>query len=399
MKVGRHVDFSSFDVVVVGAGFFGATIAERAANELGLKVCILERRDHVGGNSYSRIDKDTGIEYHPYGSHLFHTSSEAVWTYLQRFTSFTDYRHRVFTVHEDRVYSMPINLATICSFFGRFYSPSEAKKLIEQQAKSCSIDAPDNLEEKAVSLIGRPLYEAFIRGYTIKQWQTDPKLLPSDIITRLPVRFSFNDRYFSDKYEGLPRDGYYNIFNAMLRHENIFTILNADYFEIDKSIDSNYLLIFTGPIDRFFQYRAGRLGWRTLDFERDVLPLDDFQGTSVMNYADEHVPYTRIHEFKHLHPERRYVANHTLIYREYSRFANDADEPFYPINTAADKALYGTYRTMAKKLPNVLFGGRLGTYRYLDMHQAVGAAMKVFDRDIVPWFRQRRPFHAFAADP
>jgi UDP-galactopyranose mutase len=185
----------------------------------------------------------------------------------------------------------------------------------------------------------------------------------------------------------------------MLYHENIITFLNTDFFDVEKSIHPDCVIIFTGPIDRFFQYRAGRLGWRTLDFERDVVSLDDFQGTSVMNYADEQVPYTRIHEFKHLHPERRYVANRTLIYREYSRFANDADEPFYPINTSADKDLYDIYRTMAKRLPNVLFGGRLGTYRYLDMHQAVGAALKVFERDIVPWFRERRPFHAFAADP
>lgn len=394
------MDVSPFDVVIVGAGFFGATIAERAARELGLKVCVLERRHHVGGNSYSRVDHETGIEYHPYGSHLFHTNNEDVWAYLQRFAQFTDYRHRVFTVHAGRVYSMPINLSTISSFFGRYFSPCEARTLIETQVASEQTKIPTNLEDKAIRLIGRPLYEAFIRGYTLKQWQTDPRKLPADIITRLPVRFSFNDRYFSDKYEGLPANGYHDIFKKMLDNRKISVVTDADYFAVKQNICAEQLLIFTGPIDRFFDYSAGRLGWRTLDFERDILPVDDYQGTSVMNYADEDVPYTRIHEFKHLHPERTYTPDRTLIFREYSRFANnDSDEPFYPINTAADKAVYDHYRAMTEQIPNVLFGGRLGTYRYLDMHQAIGAALKAFERAVVPWFRERRPLTALAGRP
>ncbi|MFZ1414164.1 MAG: UDP-galactopyranose mutase [Defluviicoccus sp.] len=394
------MDLSPFDVVVVGAGFFGATIAERAARELGLKVCILERRHHVGGNSHSRVDSETGIEYHPYGSHLFHTSNEGVWAYLQRFAQFTDYRHRVFTVHAGRVYSMPINLGTISSFFGRYFSPNEARKLIETQVASEQTKIPTNLEDKAIRLIGRPLYEAFIRGYTFKQWQTDPRKLPADIITRLPVRFSFNDRYFADKYEGLPANGYHDIFKEMLNNKRITVFTDTDYFAVRQNIGSEQLLVYTGPIDRFYDYRAGRLGWRTLDFERDVLPVDDYQGTSVMNYADEDVPYTRIHEFKHLHPERTYTPDRTLIFREYSRSANnDSDEPFYPINTAADKAVYDHYRAMTERTANVLFGGRLGTYRYLDMHQAIGAALKAFERAVVPWFRERRPLKAIAVRP
>lgn len=394
------MDVSPFDIVVVGAGFFGATIAERAARELGLKVCILERRHHVGGNSYSRVDSETGIEYHPYGSHLFHTSNEDVWAYLQRFAQFTDYRHRVFTVHAGRVYSMPINLGTISSFFGRYFSPYEARTLIETQVAAEQTKIPTNLEDKAIRLIGRPLYEAFIRGYTLKQWQTDPKKLPADIITRLPVRFSFNDRYFADKYEGLPANGYHDIFARMLDNKRISVFTDTDYFDIKSNVTHRQLLVYTGPIDRFFDYRAGRLGWRTLDFEREVLAIDDYQGTSVMNYADEDVPYTRIHEFKHLHPERTYTPDRTLIFREYSRFAaNDSDEPFYPINTAADKAIYDQYRAMTEHTPNVLFGGRLGTYRYLDMHQAIGAALKAFERAVVPWFRERRPLKAMAGRP
>ena len=396
----RAMDLSPFDVVVVGAGFFGVTIAERAARELALKVCVLERRPHTGGNSYSKVDAETGIEYHPYGSHLFHTSNEDVWAYLQRFTQFTDYRHRVFTVHAGRVYSMPINLATISSFFGRYFSPHEARKLIEAQVAAEQIQIPNNLEDKAIRLIGRPLYEAFIRGYTSKQWQTDPRKLSADIITRLPVRFSFNDRYFSDKYEGLPANGYHEIFIKMLCNKLISLNTETYYFDLKDHIRANQLLVYTGPIDRFFEYRAGRLGWRTLDFEREVFPVDDYQGTSVMNYADEDVPYTRIHEFKHLHPERTYTPDRTLIFREYSRFADkDGDEPFYPINTAADKAMYDGYRAMTERTPNVLFGGRLGTYRYLDMHQAIGAALKAFERTVVPWFRERRPLKALAGRP
>lgn len=392
------MDLSPFDVVVVGAGFFGATMAERAANELGLKVCVLERRPHIGGNSYSRVDAETGIEYHPYGSHLFHTSNEDVWAYLQRFTQFTDYRHRVFTIHAGQVYSMPINLGTISSFFGRYYSPYEAQKLIEGHVASEQTQLPNNLEDKAIRLIGRPLYEAFIRGYTFKQWQTDPRKLPADIITRLPVRFSFNDRYFADKYEGLPVNGYHEIFNKMLHGRNISVVNDVDYFDMKSDIGDDQLLVYTGPVDRFFEFSAGRLGWRTLDFEREVLPVDDYQGTSVMNYADEDVPYTRIHEFKHLHPERTYAPDRTLIFREYSRFSGkENDEPFYPINTAADKAVYDTYRGMTERTPNVLFGGRLGTYRYLDMHQAIGAALKAFERALVPWFRARRPIQALAS--
>lgn len=202
------MDLSSFDLIVVGAGFFGATVAERAAAELGRKVCVLDRRPHVGGNSWSETDRETGIEYHTYGSHLFHTNDDGVWAYVNRFTRFTGYRHRVFTVRRGQVYPMPINLGTICAYFGKHLSPAAARALVAEQAAESRSADPQNLEEKAVSLIGRPLYEAFVRGYTRKQWQTDPRELPADIITRLPVRYTFDANYFSDKYEGLLADGY-----------------------------------------------------------------------------------------------------------------------------------------------------------------------------------------------
>ena len=379
-----------FDIVIVGAGFYGLTIAERAANVLGRKVCVLERRNHFGGNSFSETDAETGIEYHKYGSHLFHTNSEEIWEYLHNFTQFTSYRHKVVTVHRGRVYPMPINLATICAFFKCYMSPSAARALIDQQVSAEGFSAPANLEEKAISLIGRPLYDAFIKGYTQKQWQTDPKELPAGIITRLPVRFTFEDGYFSDRYEGLPVDGYTAIFERMLDSPRIDLRLGVDFFEVRDSISPCQLVIYTGPIDRYFEFRAGELGWRTLDFEKEVVAVDDFQGTSVVNYADVDVPYTRIHEFKHLHPERKYRPGKTVIYREHSRFASRGDEPYYPINTIRDKQCFEAYRAMADRVPNLVMGGRLGSYKYLDMHQAIGAALKTFRGQVVPFFARTR---------
>jgi len=379
-----------YDVIVVGAGFYGATLAERVANELGRSVCVLERRRHVGGNSYSEADAATGIEYHKYGSHLFHTNSDEVWNYLRRFTTFTNYRHRVLTVHQGQVYPMPINLGTICAFFGRYMSPSQARELIEGQIAAENVADANNLEEKAVSLIGRPLYEAFVRGYTKKQWQTDPRRLPAGIITRLPVRFTFEPYYFADKYEGLPADGYTALFRRMLASPRIDVLLGVDFFDVRGGLRPDQLVVYTGPLDRYFDYRLGELGWRTVDFEKEVVGVDDYQGAAVVNYADEEVPFTRVHEFKHLHPERRYAPGRTVIYREYSRFAARGDEPYYPINTARDRELCAAYGHLAGRERNVVFGGRLGSYQYLDMHQAVGAALAAFRKKVVPFFAGAR---------
>ena len=235
---------------------------------------------------------------------------------------------------------MPINLGTICQFFGRRFSPDEARALIAGQAAELGGRAPRNLEEKAISLIGRPLYEAFIRGYTAKQWQTDPRELPEHIITRLPVRYTFDNRYFSDAFEGLPVDGYAAVFERMLDHPLIDVRLGLDFFDLKPHLRADLPIVYTGPIDRYFDYCEGELGWRTIDFEREILPVGDFQGTAVMNYADEATPFTRILEFRHLHPERGYPADRTVIAREYSRFAARGDEPYYPIGAAADKATY-----------------------------------------------------------
>ena len=374
--------FSNFDVLVVGAGFYGATIAERAA-AAGLSVCMIDARPHIGGNAYSRIDPETGIEVHQYGAHLFHTPNPEVWNYLARFTEFTPYQHRVFAKYRDAIYALPINLGTICQYFGRALSPEEAKLLIAEHARELENREPQNLEEKAISLIGRPLYEAFVRGYTLKQWQTDPRDLSPSIITRLPVRYNFNNRYFNDPYEGLPQNGYTAIFDKMLSSDKIVLKLGVDYFNIKGSLDPKQLTFYTGPIDRFFDYQFGILGWRTIDFEWSVETVTDYQGAPVINYSDPEVPWTRIIEFRHFHPERLYADGKTIIAKEYSRRADRGDEPYYPIDTAADKEKFLKYRALTDNVPNIVFGGRLGTYRYLDMHQAIAMAL----RDATRYFR------------
>ena len=381
------------DLVVVGSGLFGLTIAEQAATELGLKVVLLDRRSHIGGNAYSENEEQTGIEVHRYGAHLFHTSNERVWEYVNRFTGFTNYVHRVYTRHNGIVYPMPINLGTINQFFNAAYSPAEAKALIAEQAGELAGTDPQNLNDKGISLIGRPLYEAFIKHYTAKQWQTPPEELPASIISRLPVRYTYDNRYFNDKYEGLPVDGYAAWLERMAAHPNIEVRLNTDFFSDDHEYSREKVLgqipvVYTGPVDRYFDYAEGDLSWRTIDLEEEVLPIEDFQGCSVMNYPDADVPFTRIHEFRHFHPERDYTKDATVIMREYSRFANKGDEPYYPVNTSVYREKLLKYRDLAKGEQNVLFGGRLGTYKYLDMHMAIGAALSMFDNKIRPHFAQ-----------
>lgn len=370
------------DLLVVGSGLFGLTYAELAASS-GLNVTVLERRDHVGGNAHSALDPETGIEVHSYGSHLFHTSNEAVWQYVNRFTKFTDYRHTVYTNHNGVVYPLPINLGTINQFFNAAYSPAEARQLVAKQASELGSREAANLEERAISLIGRPLYEAFIRDYTAKQWQTSPTDLPAEIISRLPVRYTYNNRYFSDTYEGLPVDGYHAWLGRMADHPRVDIRLSTDFFDTAQPLNKEAAvgqvpIVYTGPVDRYFDFSEGHLQWRTLDFESEVLEVPDFQGTSVMNYADASVPFTRIHEFRHFHPERKYTESATVIMREYSRFASGPDEPYYPVNTATDRARLQSYRERAREEPDVAFGGRLGTYQYLDMHMAIASAMTMW---------------------
>jgi UDP-galactopyranose mutase len=378
------------DLVVVGAGFFGLTIAERCATELGLKVLVIDRRHHIGGNAYSEAEPETGIEVHKYGAHLFHTSNEKVWEYVNRFTTFTDYKHRVFGKYQGQIYSLPLNLALINQFFGKSHTPQEARDLIASQAAEIATEDAANLEEKAISLIGRPLYEAFIKGYTAKQWQTDPKQLSADIITRLPVRFTFENGWFSDTHEGLPTDGYTAWLTRMAEHPNIEVRLETDFFAVADQFKGQVPIVYTGPVDEYFGNSEGRLSWRTVDLEASVEDVDDFQGTGVVNYNDQEVPFTRIIEFKHFHPERvkTYLPGKTVIVHEYSRFAEEGDEPYYPINTAEDREKLLKYRELAKAEPMVLFGGRLGTYKYLDMHMAIGSALTMYENKLKPHFSE-----------
>ncbi|QZY51176.1 UDP-galactopyranose mutase [Leucobacter tenebrionis] len=374
------------DLLVVGSGFFGLTIAERAASE-GKRVVVIDRRSHIGGNAYSEAEPETGIEVHRYGAHLFHTSNETVWEYVNRFTKFTGYQHKVYSNFKGEVYPLPINLGTINQFFRAAYGPDEARALIAQQAEEFDTKQAKNLEEKGISLIGRPLYEAFIRDYTAKQWQTPTTELPAEVISRLPVRYTYDNRYFNDTHEGLPVDGYTAWLERMADHPNIEVRLDTDFFDETQPLNKRAMvgtvpIVYTGPVDRYFDYSEGELAWRTLDFEQEVLPTGDFQGTSVMNYAGSDVPYTRIHEFRHFHPEREYPSDKTVIMREYSRFATRDDEPYYPVNTPEDRERLLKYRELADRENRVLFGGRLGTYQYLDMHMAIGSALSMFNNKL-----------------
>ena len=380
------------DIVIVGSGLFGLTIAERCANELGLKVLVIDKRDHIGGNAYSEPDPRTGIEIHKYGAHLFHTSNERVWEYVNRFTSFTPYVHHVYTTHDGVVYPMPINLGTINQFFSAAYSPDEARALVAEQAGELAGKDPENLNDKGISLIGRPLYEAFIKDYTGKQWQTDPKDLPASIISRLPVRYTYDNRYFNDTHEGLPTNGYTAWLEKMGDHPDIEVALGVDFFDESQPYNKVALkgrvpIVYTGPLDRYFDYSAGALSWRTIDLAAEYPDTGDFQGTSVMNYPDADREYTRIIEPRHFHPERDYPADQTVIMKEYSRFAEEGDEPYYPVNTPEDRRKLLAYRELAAGEQGVVFGGRLGTYKYLDMHMAIGSALSVFDNKIAPHFR------------
>lgn len=376
------------DLLIVGSGLFGLTIAERAA-AAGRKVTIIDRRHHIGGNAYSEAEATTGIEVHRYGAHLFHTSNSTVWEYVNRFTTFTNYVHRVYSAHKGVVYPLPINLGTINQFFQAAYSPAEARALIQEQAGEFDAASASNLEERGIGLIGRPLFEAFIRDYTAKQWQTEAKDLPASIISRLPVRYTYDNRYFNDTWEGLPTDGYTAWLERMADHPNIDVRLSTDFFDETQPLNKKAVVgqtpvVYTGPVDRYFDYTEGELSWRTIDLEEEVLDIGDFQGTSVMNYPDADVPFTRIHEFRHFHPERadRYPKDRTVIMREFSRFAGRDDEPYYPVNTATDRERLLAYRDLMAGEKDVHFGGRLGTYQYLDMHMAIGSALSMWNNTL-----------------
>lgn len=374
-------NFSDFDFVIVGSGFFGLTIAYKVATETNRKVLVIEKREHIGGNSHSETFSNSGIEVHKYGSHLFHTSSLEVWNFINQFSTFNSYVHEVKTMYMGEFYDIPINLHTLSQFFRKPFTPTDANELFQSKRDSNPSKKATSFEERAIQTVGVELYEAFYKSYTKKQWQTDPSLLPADTFTRIPIRLDFNSRYFDDIYQGLPTLGYHKIFQKMIDNKNIEVLTNVDFFDLDFSRREGQVLIFTGPVDRYFKFKYGMLNWRTLDFDWSIEDTKDYQGNSVINYPEEKFPFTRIHEFKHLHPERVDVFNteKTVIAKEYSRFADYGDEPFYPINSTTDRIILQKYRDLARLEKGVFFGGRLGRYQYLDMHMAIAAALRLFD--------------------
>lgn len=374
--------YKSFDYVLVGAGFFCSVIAERIANDLNKKVLIIEKRNHIGGNCYSETDDKTGIEYHKYGTHIFHTSNEHVWNYISKFTTFNSYYHQVLTVYNGQVYQMPINLETINAFYKTNLKPFEVDAFLKQETDKECYEKPKNFEEQAINIIGRPLYDAFIKGYTSKQWGRDPKSLPASIIKRLPFRKNYSESYFFDTHQGIPTDGYTAIFNKMLSSKNITVKLNTDFNQIKNELSPESKIIYSGSIDCLLDYKYGTLDYRTLSFKKEVLDYEDYQGTSVMNYANEDIPYTRIHEPKHLHSERDYLKGKTLIIKEFSEEANK-EEPYYPIGGKDNRQLYNKYLTEIKETyPNIIVGGRLGDYKYYDMHHVIKEALNLYYEEI-----------------
>lgn len=376
------MDLSGCKYLVVGAGLWGSVLAERIASERDEPVLVIDRRNHSGGNCHSELDPETGIECHVYGTHIFHTKIQRVWEYVNRFSGFTGYRHKVLTEFQGHVYPMPISLATINSFYRRNLRPFEVADFIATESGREGYENPSNLEEKAISLVGRPLYEAFIQGYTRKQWEKDPRRLPPEIISRLPVRASYNTDYFDDPWQGMPVDGYAAFFTRLLSHPRIDLRLGVDYKDIAGQIPATTRIFYTGPVDAFFNCSLGALEWRSLRFEKFIEPYQDFQGTSVLNQADIEVPYTRTHEYKHLHPERGPQGDKTVIVREFPKQFHPGDEPYYPVNTPENEKLLQAYKQkLRNEHPNVIQGGRLGGYRYMDMDRTIEDALTCFDTE------------------
>lgn len=359
------------DVIVVGAGIWGCTVARLLAAH-GKRVQIIEKRPVVGGNCRAEIDPETGIEVHTYGSHIFHTSDSRVWHFLNQFTTFNGYNHKVLARHKGRTYFLPLGLTLINEFYGVNLEPKEVPSFIAAKVGSTP-EVPRNFEEQAIRFIGPDLYAAFIKEYTRKQWNRDPKELPAEIIRRLPVRASYDVNYFNDPYQGIPSDGYNALFERMLNHANIEVRLNEEFTLPSEMTIPVYS---SAPIDALFGYKFGALSWRSLRFETERLPLADFQGTSVVNYVDSDVAWTRIHEFKHYHPEDTAAmqAATTIISREYPADWQRGDEPYYPLETPETAAQLANYRAEAAKYPKLVVGGRLGAFKYYDMDKAVAAA-------------------------
>lgn len=379
------------NIAIVGSGFSGAVIARELASA-GFGSTIFESRDHVGGNCYTYIDNDTDVIVHKYGPHIFHTDNKMVWDYINQFANFIPYINRVKTTVNGTVYSLPVNLHTINQFYGESLSPNEAQQFISNVADS-TIAEPQNFEEQALKFIGSGLYEAFFKGYTLKQWGLDPKRLPASILKRLPVRFNYNDNYFNHHYQAMPENGYTEIFEKLLDHPLITLKLNSE-FDKHQAVDFDQV-IYTGPLDAWFGFKFGRLGYRTLDFESEQ-HQGDYQGCAVMNYGDIGVPFTRISEHQHFSPWRE--TKGSLIFKEYSRECGEKDTPYYPIRLVDDKELLQTYVQAANQLSGVSFLGRLGTYRYLDMDQTIAEALNA-SKTLIEHLKSGSKVPSFFVDP
>ena len=357
-------------ILLVGAGLSGVVIGRTLA-EAGYRSTIIDQRSHVAGNCHTERESGTGVLIHRYGPHIFHTDDDEVWAYVNRFTRFLPYKNRVKTTARGQVFSLPINLQTINQFFGTTMRPDEAKAFIQARA-DLSITDPQTFEEQALRFVGRDLYETFFKGYTEKQWGCAPSELPASILKRLPLRFNYDDNYFYHRHQGMPEDGYSAMVERILDHPNIDVHLNTPF---TAGMTDRYDHIFwSGPLDGYYDYRLGRLGYRTLDFET-FTATGDWQGCAVMNYGDRDVPWTRITEHKHFAPWEDHRG--TVCYREYSRFAGPEDIPYYPIRLVKEKALLAEYEALAEAEEGVTFVGRLGTYRYLDMDVTIREALNV----------------------
>lgn len=356
-----------YDYLIVGSGLFGAVFAYEA-NKRGKKCLVIEKRDHIGGNIYT--ENIEGINVHKYGAHIFHTSNKKVWDYIQQFAEFNRYTNSPIARYKNEVYNMPFNMNTFNKLWGVF-TPEEAKKKIEEELKNSNIDEPKNLEEQAIKLVGKTIYEKLVKGYTEKQWGMKATELPAFIIKRLPVRFIYDNNYFNDLYQGIPIGGYTQIIEKML--SGIEVKLNYDYFEHKNELENiSEKIIFTGPIDKYYDYKYGELEYRSVRFETEVLDIENYQGNAVVNYTEYEVPYTRIIEHKHFEFGTQ---QKTVISKEYSDKWTKDKEPYYPINNEKNNKLYEKYKELANKEKKIIFGGRLGQYKYYDMHKVIEEAL------------------------
>lgn len=364
---------SKFDYLIVGAGLFGSVFAYEATQR-GKKCLVIDKRNHIAGNIYT--ENIEGINVHKYGAHIFHTSDKAIWEYVNRFADFNNFINSPIASYKDELYNLPFNMNTFSKMWG-IKTPAEAKAIIAGQIANLNIGEPQNLEEQALKLVGTDVYEKLIKGYTQKQWGRPCTELPAFIIKRLPLRFTYDNNYFNDRYQGIAIGGYTQIIEKMLAGSDVKT--DTDYFEfIKENPDIAEKTVFTGQIDEFFGYRYGALGYRSVRFENEILDTDNYQGNAVVNYTDKEVPYTRIIEHKHFEFGKQ---EKTVISREYSAEWQPGIEPYYPINDKANNALYEKYKALAATRPDVIFGGRLGQYKYYDMDKVIAAALTAVDAE------------------